>query len=52
MGMTQEALSKLSGVSKTSISKIERGAVRPYWRTLWRLADALDTFDCKGPWIC
>ncbi len=48
MGMTQEVLSKLSGVSQTSISRIERGAVTPYWRTLWRLADALDTFDCEG----
>jgi transcriptional regulator with XRE-family HTH domain len=42
-GLSQEALSRASGVSATVISRIERGAiVEPSLRTLRALAKALD----------
>jgi transcriptional regulator with XRE-family HTH domain len=46
MGMKQKDLALISGVAQTTMSKIECGRVDPYRRTLWRLADALDTFGC------
>ena len=47
-GIKQRDLALLSGVAQTTVSKIECGNVTPYRRTLWRLADALDTFGCEG----
>jgi transcriptional regulator with XRE-family HTH domain len=39
--LTQEALSALSGIHQSEISRIERGAGNPTAATLLRLADAL-----------
>ena len=39
--LTQEALSRLSGIQQSEISRIERGAGNPTAATLLRLADAL-----------
>ena len=41
-GLTQIALSKLSGIQQAEISRIERGAGNPTATTLFRLAVALD----------
>ena len=46
-GIKQRDLALLSGVAQATISKIECGSVTPYRRTLWRLADAVDTFGCE-----
>jgi DNA-binding phage protein len=40
-GLTQPALSKLSGIQQAEISRIERGAGNPTAATLLRLANAL-----------
>jgi transcriptional regulator with XRE-family HTH domain len=41
-GLSQEQLAMRFGISQASISKIERGMVRPRLSTLRRLADSLD----------
>jgi transcriptional regulator with XRE-family HTH domain len=40
-GMTQEALSKFSGVNRVSIAKYESGKTVPSMQTAKKLADAL-----------
>jgi predicted XRE-type DNA-binding protein len=41
-GLTQAALSELSGIQQAEISRIERGVGNPTATTLLRLANALD----------
>lgn len=41
-GLTQEQLSKLSGVSRVSIARYETGKISPTVRALQRLAKALN----------
>lgn len=40
-GLSQDQLSKLSGVSRVTIARIESGASSPTIRTLEKIADAL-----------
>jgi transcriptional regulator with XRE-family HTH domain len=40
--LSQRDLHELSGVSRDTISRLERGESRPQYRTIRRLADALD----------
>ncbi len=46
--MKQKDLALISGVAKTTISRIERRNVTPYRHTLLRLAYAVDAFGCEG----
>jgi transcriptional regulator with XRE-family HTH domain len=40
-GLTQVALAKAAGLSKTGVTDLEQGRREPSWRTLLALADAL-----------
>ena len=40
-GLSQDQLSKLSGISRVTIARIETGRISPNVRTLERLSDAL-----------
>lgn len=42
-GLSQEALGYSSSTDRTYVSGIERGVRNPTIRTIWRLAEALDT---------
>jgi transcriptional regulator with XRE-family HTH domain len=39
--MTQEELAEAAGITKDQVSRIERGAQSPRFRTIKKLADAL-----------
>jgi transcriptional regulator with XRE-family HTH domain len=41
-GLTQEQLGELAGISATTISKYETGAIYPTLDNLWKLSDALN----------
>ncbi|MBO4652168.1 MAG: helix-turn-helix transcriptional regulator [Lachnospiraceae bacterium] len=41
-GLTQKALSEVTGIAQGDISKLERGKGNPSVRTLQRLAEAMD----------
>jgi transcriptional regulator with XRE-family HTH domain len=43
LGMTQRELAKKVDISQTNISHIEQGEQNITLRTLWRVAEALDT---------
>lgn len=42
LGISQEELARLSGVSRPAIAEFERGATTPHPRTLRDLAEALE----------
>jgi len=42
-GLTLEALARLSGVSRSMLSQVERGQTNPTLGTVWALAEALHT---------
>ena len=44
-GLSLEAVSNLSGVSRSMVSSIERGESSPTISTLWNLTRALQFFD-------
>jgi transcriptional regulator with XRE-family HTH domain len=46
-GLTQEALADLTGMSRGSISPLERGEHLPRLDTVLKLAGALDVEPCK-----
>ena len=42
LDLTQEQLAQKSGISKDHISKIERGVISPNYRSIMKIADALN----------
>lgn len=42
VGLTQEQLAEMTGISATTISKYETGAIYPTLENLWKLSDALN----------
>jgi transcriptional regulator with XRE-family HTH domain len=47
VGMTQEGLARASGLSVSSISKLEQRGIDPSWSTVRALAAALGV-DCRA----
>ena len=43
---TLRELSELSGLSFTYLSDVETNKVNPSWKTVWEIAEALDTHVC------
>ncbi|MBV8091949.1 MAG: helix-turn-helix transcriptional regulator [Acetobacteraceae bacterium] len=50
-GLSAYELARRSGVSKQTLSTLERGEGKPLWETVCRLADTLDisTEDFRSP---
>lgn len=48
LGITQKALSKLSGVSQSAIAKIERGSLQPSYHSAKRIFEALEEHQKHG----
>ena len=46
LGMSQQALSDISGVTQNGVSRIETGATNPHLSTLRHIAEAL---SCSAP---
>jgi transcriptional regulator with XRE-family HTH domain len=46
-GWTQHQLASYAGITTEQVSRIERDLVQPRWKTIIRLADALDI-----DWYC
>lgn len=46
-GISQEHLAELADLHRTFVSDIERGARNPTVKTVWKLAEALDTLPSK-----